>query len=124
MPLVKCGVCSKRFYVKPSHLKRGHGKYCSMLCYAKKHNTGKFVKCFTCGKNVWRTPRHFNHSKTKNFFCDKSCQTLWRNSVIYIGPNHPNWKGGGNVYKDILIRSSIEMMCKRCCIKDTRLLAV
>lgn len=124
MSLVKCKICSEHFYAKPSHLKRGDCKYCSILCSIEGRKRGKFVKCSTCEKNVWRMPKHLDHSKSKNYFCNKSCQALWRNSVMYIGPNHPNWKGGGNSYKEILIRSSSKRVCKRCRIDDIRLLAV
>ena len=124
MPIVKCKICKKQFYTKPSHLKRGDGKYCSNVCSAKGRRRGKFVTCTTCGKEVWRMPRHLAHSKSKKYFCNKSCQTFWRNSVMYTGSNHPNWKGGFSSYRDMMIRRKIPKVCKRCKIRDFRLLSV
>ena len=124
MPLVFCGICKKEFYAKPSHLKRGDGKYCSNACSAQARRRGKYVVCTTCGKDVWRMPKHLDHSKSGNYFCNKSCQTLWRNSVMYSGAAHPNWKGGENIYRKIMLRDEGPQICKRCGITDLRLLTV
>ncbi len=43
---------------------------------------------------------------------------------MYTGPNHPNWKGGENAYRDMALRSNLARICKRCGQKDERLLAV
>lgn len=124
MPQVKCKICNKEFYVKPSHLKRGHGVYCSRKCQYKGMRKGKFVKCDTCGKEIWKRPKALRHSKSGKFFCSKSCQTLWRNKY-FSGPKHPNWKGGDNIeYKKILIRSKVPQTCRICGIKDKRVLVV
>lgn len=32
MPIIKCGICGKEFFVNDSMLKRGRGKYCSIYC--------------------------------------------------------------------------------------------
>jgi hypothetical protein len=32
---VRCGVCGRNFKVKPSRLRKGEGRYCSMDCYHK-----------------------------------------------------------------------------------------
>lgn len=124
MAIVKCGICKKEFYVKPSHLKRGDGKYCSIVCSVVARRRGKFVKCFICNKKVWKMPRHLKNSKSGKYFCNKSCQTVWRNSIVYVGPNHPNWKGGNFIYRELLFKSGGEKICKRCGNKDFRLLTV
>ncbi len=124
MPIVSCKICGKKFYAKPSWLKRGWGKYCSNECHHKAQLKGKFVYCNTCKKKIWRKPLHLKRSKSGKFFCSKSCQTLWRNKV-YSGPNHPLWKGGEHQeYRTILIRSGIEPRCKLCGHKDKRVLVV
>ena len=124
MPLVRCKLCKKEFYAKPSLLKRGWGKYCSGKCQYKAQLKGKFVYCQICRKKIWRKPRQLNLSKSKKYFCTKSHQTLWRNS-IFIGPRHPNWKGGENIaYKKLLIKNRIKSVCKLCRCKDERVLAV
>jgi hypothetical protein len=70
-------------------------------------------------------PAAIAHSKSKKYFCSKSCQTRWRNSMIYIGENHPNWKNGGaRHYRDILRRSRQKEICGLCKTTDKRILAV
>jgi len=124
MPLVRCKICKKKFYAKPSWLKRDWGKYCSAKCQHRAQLKGRFVYCEICGKKIWRKPRQLKHSKSKKYFCTKSHQTLWRNR-IFIGPRHPNWKGGENIeHKGLLIRNGIKSVCKLCGCKDKRVLAV
>ena len=109
MPIVSCKICGKRFYAKPSWLKRGWGKYCSSKCQHKAQLRGKFVYCEICGKKIWRTPRKLKLSKSKKFFCSQSHHLLWRNS-IQRGERHPNWTGGKYVeYKKILERNKVKL---------------
>lgn len=119
----KCRICGKEFYVRPNHLRRGWGKYCSWKCKCKAQLKGKFVYCETCGKKIWRMPRDLKHSKSEKFFCNKTCQTIWRNKV-YSGPNHPFWTGGESVYRKILMENGISPICARCKEKDQRVLTV
>jgi hypothetical protein len=85
--------------------------------------TGKSVYCEICGKEIWKTPKDFRKSKSKKFFCSKSCQSKWRN-VEYSGPKHKFWKGGINVYRDILKKNGRPQLCCKCKIKDQRVLVV
>jgi len=124
MPIAQCKICEKEFYVKPSHLLRGWGKYCSKLCQNQSQKTGKNIGCDMCGKQVWRLPKELKHSKSGKFFCGKKCQTLWRNSILYVGPNHINWKGGEHTYRNIMFRQKIPQFCRRCKLDDARILAV
>lgn len=43
---------------------------------------------------------------------------------MYIGPNHPNWKGGEYIYRNLLSKTPTKKECKKCGIKDLRLLTV
>jgi len=124
MPIVKCRICNNEFYVKPSHQKLGCGKYCSRTCQAKSQLKGIFVNCSICRKKAWKMPRELKHSKSGKFFCGKSCQTIWRNSIVYTGSNHPNWKGGTRSYRDRMLHNNVDKVCKRCGEKDIRLLSV
>ncbi len=124
MPILNCKVCDKEFYVKPSHLLRGDGKYCSNKCAGISRLRGRFVKCFMCKKDAWKRPKALLHSKSGKFFCGKSCQTVWRNTVRFIGPEHPNWKGGEFTCRLIMARSNTPCICKRCGEEDKRVLAV
>lgn len=121
MPLVKCGICLKEFYIKPSHQKLGWGKYCSATCRAKAQNKGKFVKCNICKKEIYRSPRALKHSKSSKYFCSKSCQTLWRNKC-FLGQKSRNWKNGKSTYRNILKRITKEQICSICGIGDKRIL--
>ncbi len=80
IPNIKCKICGKGFYTKPYLLRQGWGKYCSKECRNKSQRTGKFITCSYCGKKVYRTPADLRRgSKTKTYFCNKSCQCAWKN---------------------------------------------
>ncbi|PIS14517.1 hypothetical protein COT64_02230 [Candidatus Shapirobacteria bacterium CG09_land_8_20_14_0_10_39_12] len=121
MPFIKCQICSKKFYVKPSHQELGWGKYCSTKCRSTAQLRGKKVKCFTCGKKIYRSPKLLSRSKSKKYFCCKSCQTLWRNKQ-YIKEQNINWINGKKSYRNILIRNTIKPVCELCKITDERVL--
>lgn len=116
-----CKICGSVFYVKPSHKKRGWGKYCSIQCSAKGRLRGKFVFCDQCNKEIWRIPKQLNHSKSGKFFCSKRCQTLWRNKV-YSGERHPLWKGGYDGYRKTLLSTGLPVVCNMCGYSNERVL--
>ena len=123
MAIVKCKQCDKEFYAKPSWLKNGFGKYCSRKCSHESARNGMVVKCFVCKKDIYKSKKAIDGSKSKKYFCDKSCQTTWRNSMVFIGKNHSNWKDGKTTYRSVLIKSKGEKKCTLCNNNDTRLLA-
>ena len=123
MPLVNCRWCNKKFYSKPNWIKLGWGKYCSVKCRALSQQRGKMVVCFTCKKESYKSPKALTGSKSRKWFCSKSCQTLWRNS-IFIGEKHGNWKGGENSYRERLLHTKVEQICLFCKLNDIRILAV
>jgi len=123
MPQVKCKICDKEFYVKPSHQKLGYGKYCSRNCQRKGQVKGKYVLCEFCGKEIWRIPRDIKRSKSNKFFCSKSCQTKWRNK-LFSGNKHANWKGGEYTYHRIMREHNIRAICSRCGIDDKKVLVI
>ena len=123
MPCVNCIICATQKYAKPNWLKKGWGKYCSLKCRYKGQKKGKYIACFICQKETYKTLKALTRSKSNKFFCNKSCQTIWRNSA-FMGPKHGNWKGGESTYRNILIRSKIEKTCGLCQTKDKRILAV
>lgn len=123
MPDVACKQCGKNFYAKPNWIKIGWGKFCSRECVFENQKKGKEVSCFICNKRVYKSLKSLTRSKSGKFFCSKSCQTIWRNSV-FVGSNHGNWKGGEKSYRETMLRNSIIQTCKRCKINDVRILAV
>jgi len=124
MPLIKqCEVCSSDFKTKPFFVKRGGGKYCSKECHYKGLKTGKLVHCSLCDKEVYKSQKALRVSKSKKYFCGKSCQTKWRNS-IFVGEKHANWKTGKHSYRSVLTRNKIPKVCRLCKTKDERILAV
>lgn len=124
MPNVSCQHCASSFYAKPSWLKNGYGKYCSTKCRQEGQKNGKTFSCHMCKKEVYRSKKSQKTSKSGKFFCTKSCQTLWRNSEVHIGENHPNWTTGQASYRDRMRRSDRKQECKKCKIGDIRLLSV
>ncbi len=123
MPRVICKICKKDFYAKPSWLQHGWGKYCSRSCQYEGRKTGKIVNCYICKKPVYKSGKNLRGSKSKKYFCGKSCQTKWRN-ITYIGSKHGNWKNGDYAYRSILDRNGVTKICKLCRKKDERVLAV
>lgn len=123
MPIVNCNTCKKLFYARPAFLKMGWGKYCSKKCHYQGMQTRTLEKCFTCQKEILLTPTQIKRSKSKKYFCSKSCQTIWRNKY-FSGNKHVLWKGGYSTYRRIMKKSHALAICSRCFMKDKRLLAV
>ncbi|MBI4359004.1 MAG: hypothetical protein HY577_00205, partial [Candidatus Nealsonbacteria bacterium] len=110
------------FFARPSHVEKGWGKYCSQGCQYQGYKTGKLVNCETCGRKVYKTPRKLLHSKSKKYFCNKSCFAIWKNSHFFFGKHHPSWKNGQGSYREIMLRSKIKPVCRKCGINDIRVL--
>jgi len=123
MPKMKCKICNKEFYVKPSHQKIGYGQFCSRACHFKNQRRGKYVLCAACEKEIWRMPKELRKSKSNKFFCGKSCQTKWRNKQ-FSGIKHPNWRGGEHTYPRLMKEYGVQPICKHCGIKDRRVLII
>src|SRR3989344_595666 len=123
MKKVKCYTCGKEFAVKPYFLNKGWGKYCSRVCHHAGMRSGETVACATCGGLIYRSTDKLKRPKSGKFFCDKSCQTVWRNR-FFSGKKHKNWKDGTKItYRNILIYSKKENKCVLCNEIDTRVLA-
>ena len=48
----------------------------------------------------------------------------WKNKIVQVGKNHPNWVGGEFAGRGILERSARKMVCEYCGNSDRRVLAV
>ena len=118
-----CRQCGKNFLIKPSLVKRGGGKYCSSLCHYQGAQKRVLKHCDTCGAETFKKPTQIKRSKSGKYFCNKSCQTIWRNSHFHC-PEHPNYVNGRHAYRSVLDRHHIVAMCRRCKTTDRRVLAV
>ena len=123
MPMVICKNCPNSFYAKPSVILKGNGKYCSTNCQYAVQKTGKDVMCDVCGVVTYKRPQDLRRSKSKKFFCGKSCQTRWRNQ-IYIGEKHKNFTTGESSYREVMNRSGLLKRCRLCKTEDARTIAV
>lgn len=124
MPWLKCKNCTKDFYAKPRHIKIGWGKYCSKQCSFKSMKTGKIFLCGVCNKDIYRTKLEIKRSKSKRFFCNKSCFAVWKNAHILLGNKNGNWKHGENAYRGIMLRNNIKPICANCGINNLKVLVV
>ena len=124
MPEVCCKLCNKSFYTKPFSLRKGYGVYCSRACYYASVQKGRNVLCEICRISIYRGFKQLDRSKSKKYFCSKSCQTVWRNQQ-YIGSRHKLWKGGWNIkYRKILLNSGGKPLCLLCHEKDEKIVVV
>jgi hypothetical protein len=121
--LVTCKKCAKVFSVKPYFVKIGFGKYCSAKCQHDDKRNGKIVKCEGCGKDVYRTIKGLRSSRSKKYFCSKSCQTVWRNRE-FSGARHAHYKNGSGSYRIIMIRAGRKQICEMCAFSDVRAIEV
>jgi len=125
MPDVGCKSCGNVFHAKPSWIRYGHGKYCSPMCQYEGRRAGKTVPCFICKKEAYKPLKQLKASKSGKYFCSKSCQTLWRNTIVFVGPRHANWKNGEHVECRIIMQKhKVEQVCRLCSCKDERVLCV
>lgn len=123
MPVVTCFKCKKIFNRKPSQIALSKKQYCSLACARQAQRNGKKVACFVCGLETYKSKKELRVSKSKKYFCGKSCQTKWRNSY-FIGPKHGNYKSGRYSYRSVLERNKIQRVCNFCRTEDRRILAV
>lgn len=121
--LKNCKICNTQFKVKPYFHKHGWGQYCSQICKHLGFRTGKEVSCFICKSKIYKSPRQLKHSKSGKFFCNKSCQTKWRNQ-FFSGTLHSQWKGGLTTYRNVILKNKVLQMCRQCKITDKRILIV
>ncbi len=120
---ISCPICRKNFSIKPSRLKDGYKKYCSRECAHISTRNGKIVRCDTCGGEVYKSGKALTGSGSGKFFCNRSCQTKWRNTE-FVEEKHANWKGGKHAYRRKMLQSNKPAICGLCNITDKRILAV
>lgn len=98
MVRISCQECGKEFEAKPSRIKKGAAKFCSMVCYSKNRvgeKNPRYTKikqfCPECGKDFFAKPSQIQKGEGK--FCCRACFGKYH-SKITLGENNPHWKGG------------------------------
>lgn len=94
-----CKICKKGFFVRPSVAKKGHGNYCSSVCYHEsgrgkppwnkglhitlKPLTGKIIICKNCGKEKYFQPNQFKNRPC--IYCSVKCagEAKKKNVLVY-----------------------------------------
>ena len=80
-----CQKCGRRFYVVPSIVKIGKGKFCSRKCSGKARYARVVRECLFCGTKF--DARLDNVKNGRGKFCSRKCYYKWLR-----GENHPRWK--------------------------------
>ncbi|MEI8123758.1 MAG: HNH endonuclease signature motif containing protein [bacterium] len=121
MENVICDFCGKKFKRKRSQIKLAIKHFCSAYCSDQGRRRGKMIKCFVCGKSVYKSLKDLNISKSKKYFCGHICGNKWIGEQ-QRAENNPNWDGGASSYKELLKRTGIKKECVLCGKDDTRIL--
>ena len=91
---LRCKNCNKTFYIvknqvlasikfingdtkKSSH--RSPYDFCSMTCYGQSNIQEFKTKCYQCNKDIIKKHMAFKKSKSKRFFCSRSCAATYNN---------------------------------------------
>jgi len=85
-----CKQCGTIFYVKPSHIRKGVGKYCSRECYTKAGN--KDCICVVCGNEFRVKSNRLKGGGGR--YCSYKCF-----ASVQRRENHPLWRGGTKRYR-------------------------
>jgi hypothetical protein len=90
---IKCTGCNKivertKSSIKDSIKYTNGNLYCSRLCYNKnlpEHLKALNLKCTLCNKNIKVKRSAYKRSKTKKFYCSKSCAATYNNKNKTFG---------------------------------------
>lgn len=70
-----CKICKKEFWAINYHLNKGHGLYCSNVCYHKSRINKVSVKCLNCNKSFDIIPAKLKRGEGK--YCCVRCYREW-----------------------------------------------
>lgn len=94
----RCEICNKEFKIKPSQLKRGRGRFCSLKCYYIYHKAEWIQReCKNCNQLFWIELWKLKRG-VRGWFCSKKCRGEWMHKT----QNLPN------------PYSQINLICKNC----------
>ncbi len=123
MANITCSLCSKKFYRKPSQIKRCKNSFCSTKCQHETRKNGQWIKCFVCKKSVYKQARYLLRSKNDKYFCGWVCSNKWH-GLEFAGEKHPNWITGEFAYRNILLKTKTNKICFFCGNKDAKVIIV
>lgn len=84
---LECEKCGNIFYAEKKQIKhelkfkRGRLKFCSVECSDLAHRKSHNLNCEECGKEIEVNDKVYRKSKTKHFFCSKSCSAKYNNRL-------------------------------------------
>ena len=87
MLALECEKCGKIFYAEKKQIKfelklnRGRLKFCSVECSDLSHRHRHHLHCEECGKEIDVLDNNYEKSKSKRFFCSKSCAAKYNNRL-------------------------------------------
>ncbi len=118
---ISCDFCSKKFFRKPSQIKKYKNCFCSTDCQYEARKNGAYINCFICKKQTYKKQRDLLQSQSKKYFCGYSCSNKWHGSK-FAGDKHPNWINGRFSYKKILLRTRVKKICFLCNTRNIQVL--
>jgi endogenous inhibitor of DNA gyrase (YacG/DUF329 family) len=100
--MIKCDICGKEYYIKPSDILRNKHHFCSRKCYGKyitKTRSGnnnpnwnsKQIICASCRKPFFANISNIN--RNRDIYCSNKCKSNGFKQK-YIGVGNNNWNGG------------------------------
>lgn len=110
-----CETCGRTFVALAAQVKRGHARFCSLSCSARRTRARKpaNVACANCASPLYREPSDLKARRLH--FCSKRCKTTyqWR----HVGPPVNNYKDGRASYRELALRL-LPNACNRCGFAD------
>ncbi len=108
----KCETCSATFRANIKEIKRGNGRFCSLSCSSSRKRVKNNTTCANCGTGVYRNTSKQKGSKSKLFFCSRSCKDSAQKlgGISEIMPKH--YGTGKESYRKKFDVSLLE--CSRC----------
>jgi DNA-directed RNA polymerase subunit RPC12/RpoP len=85
---LKCSVCGRSFHVEARFVRhtltkrkdRNQHAYCSSECKYRNMTTAMEKECKNCSSRIMVQPNVYKRSKSRNFFCSRSCAATYNNT--------------------------------------------
>lgn len=101
IPPKNCMICGKLYTPdRGSQNKWEKSKYCSLQCLNQSKFRGQNVECYTCKRQVWKTP--YQLKKSKKYFCSKKCFNKYQSTQVTTTKNYAKGRRAEYECMDIL----------------------